>query len=103
MPPLRQLVDAQRNPKFLVFCVYMVNHHSMSRVKSILLKGKRLAGKISGTPWLSWTPSMPEQVRAEQLLEFLNDRRALYQPYDREIDYFVRDSMFKLRERLTKE
>ena len=37
------------------------------------------------------------------MLTFLEDRRALYRPYDMEVGYYVVQSVLQIRERLTKD
>lgn len=64
-----------------------------------------LAKHITGfsTPLfgLSWKPPEPERERIRQLILFLEDRRALYNPYNMETVHWVDESVLKIREELT--
>ena len=77
----------------------------MSKAGSIKLKGKQLAKRLTGisTPigGISWTPPIDERNVAKQLLVFLEDRRALYMPYDMEVGPYVMHSIIEIRQRLT--
>ena len=65
----------------------------MSKAKVVKLKGKQLAKRLTGisTPigGISWTPPIDEREVAKQLLVHLEDRRALYMPYDMEVGPYV--------------
>jgi len=77
----------------------------MSKTKETKLKGKQLAKRLIGisTPigGISWTPSVDERDVAKQLLVFLEDRRALFMPYNMEVEIYVVDSILEIRQRLT--
>ena len=77
----------------------------MSKAGSIKLKGKQLAKRLTGisTPigGISWTPPIDERNVAKQLLVFLEDRHALYMPYDMEVGPYVMHSIIEIRQRLT--
>ncbi len=79
----------------------------MSKTRGTKLKGKQLAKRLTGisTPigGISWTPPVDERDVAKQLLVFLEDRRALYMPYDMEVGSYVMDSIIEIRQRLTKD
>jgi hypothetical protein len=79
----------------------------MIREKRGMLKGKQLAKRLTGisTPigGFSWTPPVDECDIAKQLLVFLEDRRALYEPYNMEVGPYVMDSIIDIRQRLTKD
>jgi len=79
----------------------------MSKAKIAKLKGKQLAKRLTGisTPigGISWTPPVDERDVAKQLLVYLEDRRALYMPYDMEVGPYVMDSILEIRQRLTKD
>jgi hypothetical protein len=69
------------------------------------LKGKSIVSRLTGisTPigGISWTPPVDEQGKAKRLLTFLEDRRALYHPYNMEVGDYVVESILEIRERLT--
>lgn len=69
------------------------------------LKGKSFVSRLTGisTPigGISWTPPEDERDRAKRLLTYLEDRRALYQPYNMEICDYVVKSILEIRQRLT--
>jgi hypothetical protein len=73
--------------------------------KSIVLKGKALAKRLTGIACpiggISWKPPVDEQDKSRRLLTYLEDRRALYQPYDMEVGPYVVKSILDIRERLT--
>lgn len=79
----------------------------MSKSRRAKLKGKALAKRLTGisTPigGLSWTPPVDERDVAKQLLIFLEDRRALFMPYNMEVDLYVVDSILEIRQRLTED
>ena len=79
----------------------------MSKAKRVKLKGKQLAQRLTGiaTPigGLSWTPPVDEREVAKQLLVFLEDRRALFMPYNMEVVPYVVDSVLEIRQRLTED
>lgn len=68
------------------------------------LRGKTLASRLTGisTPigGVSWTPPVDERSKARRLLVYLEDRRALYHPYDMEVGDYVVDSVLEIRRRL---
>jgi len=51
---------------------------------------------------VSWNPPKPEREHIRQLIVFLEDRRALYNPYHMETIHWVDESVLKIREELTK-
>lgn len=66
---------------------------------------KSIARSITGisTPFfgVSWNPP-PDKIRfAQRLVAFLEDRRALYQPYHLEHGPYVTDSILEIRRELT--
>ncbi len=75
--------------------------------KQVKLKGKAIASRLTGisTPigGISWTPPVDEKDRAKRLLVFLEDRRALYHPYDVEVGDYVVQSILEIRTRLTED
>ena len=77
----------------------------MHKSKTAKLKGKQLAKRLTGisTPigGISWTPPVDERDVAKQLLVYLEDRRALYMPYDMEVGPYVIDSIIEIRQRLS--
>jgi len=66
------------------------------------LRGKSIANRLTGisTPigGISWTPPVDERDKAKRLLTFLEDRRALYHPYNMEIGDYVVESILEIRE-----
>lgn len=64
-----------------------------------------LANRLTGfsTPifGVSWNPSTLDVQIATQLMTFLEDRRVLYVPYDREDIEFASRSILEIRERLS--
>jgi hypothetical protein len=84
-----------------------VEERMRNRGRHLKLRGKSLASRLTGlsTPWLgaSWTPPKDERSQAENLLIYLEDRRALYNPYDMEIGDYVVQSILQIREYLTRE
>ena len=79
----------------------------MGKTKKVKLKGKQLAKRLTGisTPigGISWTPPVDERNVAKQLLVYLEDRRVLFMPYDREYGPFVMKSIIEIRQRLTQD
>ena len=79
----------------------------MGKARRAKLKGKQLAKRLTGisTPigGISWTPPVDERDVAKQLLVFLEDRRALFMPYDMEVGLYVVDSILEIRQRLTED
>ncbi|HOI95550.1 MAG TPA: hypothetical protein PK250_12665 [Syntrophobacter fumaroxidans] len=71
------------------------------------LKGKGLLSRLTGisTPvgGLSWTPPVDEFDIARKLLIFLEDRRALYYPYNIQTVHHVVHSVLAIRQRLTED
>jgi hypothetical protein len=76
----------------------------MSIKQKISLKGKSLLGRLTGISspigGVSWKPPLDEQEKARRLFVFLADRRALYAPYNVEVEYFVKQSILETRKRL---
>lgn len=76
------------------------------KAKKVKLKGKQLLSRLTGLSFpagASWKPPTDERDIAKRLLTFLEDRRALYRPYDMEVGYYVVQSVLQVRERLTKD
>ena len=77
----------------------------MAKTSRTKLKGKQLAKRLTGisTPigGISWTPPVDEREVAKKLLVFIEDRRALYMPYNMEVGPYVMDSIIEIRQRLT--
>ena len=73
--------------------------------KKVKLKGKYIFNRLTGisTPigGVNWTPPADERDKAKRLLNFIEDRRALYHPFDKDIRYYIEDSIFEIRKRLT--
>lgn len=74
-------------------------------LKRIKLKGKAIASRLTGiscpVAGISWTPPVDEQDKAMRLLTYLEDRRALYHPYEMEVGDYVIQSILEIRQRLT--
>lgn len=66
---------------------------------------KKLVKRINGisTPvfGISWNPSESEREKARKLIIYLEDKRALYYPFDMEIPYHVNESILEIRKYLT--
>jgi hypothetical protein len=79
----------------------------MGKPRKAKLKGKQLAKRLTGisTPigGLSWSRPVDERDVAKKLLVFLEDRRSLFMPYNREVGIYVAESMLEIRQRLTKD
>jgi hypothetical protein len=79
----------------------------MRKAKASKLKGKQLAKRLTGISapigGISWTPPADERDVAKKLLVYLEDRRALYMPYNMEVGPYVMDSIIEIRQRLTKD
>jgi hypothetical protein len=75
------------------------------RKKSVKLKGRAIASRLTGisTPigGVSWTPPVDQKDKARRLFVFLEDRRALYHPYEAEVGDYVIQSILEIRKRLT--
>jgi len=69
------------------------------------IKFMEIVNRITGfsTPvfGVSWNPPMLEVQIAGKLVTFLEDKRALYVPYDDENIIFVKESVLEIRKRLT--
>ena len=50
---------------------------------------------------ISWNPPEPEREKIRKLIIYLEDRRALYNPYNMETMHWVDESVLKIREELT--
>jgi hypothetical protein len=76
-------------------------------VKGILVKIKynQIAKSLTGfsTPFfgVSWNPPETDRDIVRKLIIFLEDRRALYNPYDIETPMFVDQSLIEIRKELT--
>lgn len=68
---------------------------------------KEIANKITGISipifGVSWTPPKLEKQIAEKIVIFLEDRRALYNPYELEVPRHCIESVMKTREFLTEQ
>jgi hypothetical protein len=62
---------------------------------------QRLTGFSTPIFGVSWNPPTAEAEVARRLVTFLEDRRALYNPYDVEVMHDVVESVLRTRERLT--
>jgi len=62
---------------------------------------KHITGFSTPVFGLSWNPPEPEREKIRQLIVFLEDRRALYNPYNMETVRWVDESALKIREELT--
>jgi len=66
---------------------------------------KKIAKSLTGfsTPvfGISWSPPTTEREIARKLIVFLEDRRALYNPYDIEMPDYVAQSIIEIRRELT--
>ena len=73
--------------------------------KPIIYKFSELASRINGISipvfGVSWQPSEPERAIIRSLLIFLEDRRALYNPFAFETDHEVARSILEIRAQLT--
>jgi len=76
-------------------------------MKRLKLSAKQIASRLTGISCpiagISWTPPVDERDKAKRLLVFLEDRRALYRPYDMEIGAYVDSSVLEIRQRLTED
>ncbi len=72
--------------------------------KKTRLKGQQLVPHLIGirTPvgGIDWRPSSKERKRAKQILTYLAEQRALWDPYDVAISAFVAQSIVDLRGQL---
>lgn len=68
------------------------------------LKGRKLGARLVGISppvgGIDWEPPAGERERAKQVLEYLAEQRALWDPYDTAIGSFVTESILDVRERL---
>ena len=69
------------------------------------IKYKQIAKSLTGfsTPFfgVSWNPPETDRDIVRKLITFLEDRRALYNPYNIETPMFVDQSLFEIRKELT--
>ncbi len=69
------------------------------------IKFKKIVGRLTGisTPvfGISWSPPVTDREVAKNLIRFLEDRRALYNPFDIENPRYVLESVLQIREELT--
>ena len=76
----------------------------MKKSAKTKLKGRKLAARLVGisTPvgGIDWEPPAEERERAKQVLKYLAEQRALWDPYDIAIGSFVTQSVLDVRERL---
>jgi hypothetical protein len=79
----------------------------MSKSEKAKRKGRELATRLVGiwTPvgGVSWNPPREERDMARQVLVYLAEQRALWDPYDIAIGSFVTQSILDMRERLRRE
>ena len=70
------------------------------------IKYKKVAKSLTGfsTPFfgVSWNPPETDRNVVRKLITFLEDRRALYNPYNIEMPIFVDQSLLEIRKELTK-
>lgn len=69
------------------------------------IKYKQIAKSLTGfsTPFfgVSWNPPETDRDIVRKLITFLEDRRALYNPYNIETPMFVDQSLLEVRKKLT--
>ncbi len=69
------------------------------------IKYKQISKSLTGfsTPFfgVSWTPPETDRDVVRKLITFLEDRRALYNPYNIETPMFVDQSLLEIRKELT--
>jgi hypothetical protein len=69
------------------------------------IKFSKIAKGLTGfsTPFfgVSWNPPETDRAIARRIITFLEDRRALYNPYDIETPMFVDKSILEIRKELT--
>jgi hypothetical protein len=79
----------------------------MKTKKKTGLHGRELVARLIGirTPvgGIDWEPPSGEQDRARQIMTYLAEQRALWDPYDMAIGSFVTQSIIDLRGRLRSE
>lgn len=63
---------------------------------------RRVSGVSTPVGGLSWAPSTSEREDLRKLAVFLEDRRALFNPYETEAEIFVEQSVQQIRSELTK-
>ena len=75
------------------------------KTKTMKIKYKKLAKSLTGisTPFfgVSWNPPETDREIVRRLITFLEDRRALYNPYNIETPMFVGQSLIEIRKELT--
>ena len=73
--------------------------------KTIIYKFSELASRINGISipvfGISWQPPEPERAIIRSILIFLEDRRALYNPFAFEMEHDVAHSVLEIRGSLT--
>ena len=76
-------------------------------MKKLKLGFKEIAGRLTGFSipifGISWQPSESETQVAKRVIDFLEDRRVLYSPYELEIPHHCISSVFEIRRMLTEE
>ena len=69
------------------------------------IRFKELASRLTGVSipvfGISWNPTEPERKIIRDLLVYLEDRRALYNPFAHELEHEVADSVLDIRKELT--
>jgi len=63
---------------------------------------KRLTGISTPVGGVSWNPPDSDRDIVRRLIAFLEDRRALYNPYDIEMPIYVDQSLVEIRRELTR-
>ncbi|HZO98631.1 MAG TPA: DUF6650 family protein [Gaiellaceae bacterium] len=74
----------------------------MRRVRLLLASLRRVSGVTTPVGGVSWTPSPSERDELRRLVVFLEDRRALFDPYNIEATVLVEHSVQEIRAELTK-
>ena len=62
---------------------------------------KRITGVSIPVFGISWTPPVLDRDIAKKLISYLEDRRALFYPYDMEVSYHVKESIKQIRAYIT--
>jgi hypothetical protein len=73
-----------------------------TRKSSVTKVARALTGISTPIFGVSWNPPKDRQEIARRFVTFLEDRRALYQPYHMENGSWVTDSILEIRRELTK-
>lgn len=62
---------------------------------------RRLTGFSTPFFGVSWKPPVADRDTVRTFLTFLEDRRVLFNPYDLEVEYQVKESIQQIREKCT--